>query len=502
LNVTQQPTANREARPGLWGSLEQAVEEMPAPAANLWATLEDRLDFSKGKPKRAPGVEVARHRTTQGAEYYVLHQLQARTYLKIEPQDHFLWELMDGEHSIRDLALAYFIQYKAFPFDRLVYLIGQLKARQLLTDKPHAVFGAVADHFASQTLAYRLQRFADASMQKEFSLDHAERFFNGLYRYLAWPLFTRPALVLEAIVALVGLVLFGRLLFAGAYPLASTAGSFGLGLMVLFLSQYITALFHECGHALTCTSYGRQVRKGGLLFYYGSPAWFVDTTDIWMAPKSARILVSLAGPSADMVFSGLLTVVVALLPSWGLSSVLFQIAAVGYLGVLLNLTPFLELDGYFVLMDWLEIPLLRKKSFAFLRERMLGPLLSRVRAKRAPSAAAPKAAAMVSKAATESPAPQTAREATAARWSRQERIMAIYGLLAAAWTGLSVLLTIYLWQSQLRVLIQTVLGGGDILAAVLLGGLALISAVPLILGLAVRLVLLADKALAARRKAG
>jgi len=481
----RESSAKRETKSGLWGSLEQAVEEMPAPASNLWAALEDRLDFSKSKPRRTSGVEVAKHHTAQGAEYYVLHQPQAASYLKIEPQDYFLWELMDGEHSIRDLALAYLIQYRAFPFDRLVHLIGQLKARQFLTDKPRAVFGTVADQLASHTLAYRLQRFAEASNQKEFSLQHAERFFNALYRRVAWPLFTRPALALQAAIAVVGMAIFVRLLLAGRYSITSTAGSFGLGLIVLFLSQFLTAFFHECGHGLACTSYGRQVHKGGLLLYYGAPAWFVDTTDIWMAPKSARILVSLAGPGADLVVSGALSIAVLLLPSWGLTPVLFQIAAIGYLGVLLNLTPFLELDGYYILMDWLEIPLLRKKSFSFLRERLLGPLLGRARASWGEHA--------------NGGAPGTAQP-VGSRWTRQERVMAVYGLLAAAWTGFTVLLTIYLWKNQLQFLINTVLHGGDILAAVLLGGLALIAAIPLILGLLIRLVLFADKALTARTR--
>lgn len=440
---------------GLWDSLAESIAAAPEPATNLWARLEDRLDFSRRKPRCAPQVEVAHQVAASGAEYYILRNTQANTYLKIDAQDYFLWQHLDGEHSVRDLAVAYFAAYRAFPFDRLVHLLDQLKAKRLLDERPVHVLGGITHHLDERTLAYRLQRFSETSMQKEFSLKNVDRLFATLYRRVAWPLFTRPGLLFAGLVAITGLVLFLRLLLAGTYPLVQTAGSYGLGLLVLLLASYVHIFFHECGHALTCKHYGRSILKGGMLFYYGSPAFFVDTTDIWMAPKGARITTSCAGVAADLLFAGLLIIAIALFPGIPLAAVLFQLAAMAYLGVLLNLAPFMELDGYFILMDWLEIPLLRKKSLGFVRERLVPKLL---------------------------------RERTP--FSREERIFLVYGLLTGAFTVLMMLLTIYLWQSQVGGLIETVLSGRDILSAVLVGGLAIMAGVPLISGLLIRAALL------------
>jgi putative peptide zinc metalloprotease protein len=456
------PTA---ASGGLWDTLAENVEAVPEPATNLWARLEDRLDFSRRKPRRAPQVEVVRQAGAKGDEYYILRNPQANSYLRIDAQDCFLWQHLDGEHSIRDLAVAYFAAYRAFPFDRLVHLLEQLKAKRLLEEKPVHVLGGIALRLEERTLAFRLQRFAETSMHKEFSLRNVDGIFATLYRRLAGSLFTRPGLLLSGLLAAAGLVLFVRLLLAGTYPLMQAAGSYGLGLLVLLLARYGLIFFHESGHALTCKHYGRNILKGGFLFYYGSPAFFVDTTDIWMAPKAARIATSSAGPAADLIVGGVLALVITLFPEFPLSPVLFQVAAVGYLGVLLNLAPFMELDGYFILMDWLEIPLLRKKSLAFVRERL---------------------------------APKLLRERTP--FSREERIFAIYGLLTGVFTAFTMLLTIYLWQSQVRGLIETVVSGQDILSAVLFGGLALIAGVPLILGLLVRAALLVNVGLSRLRE--
>jgi putative peptide zinc metalloprotease protein len=440
---------------GLWDSLAASIEAAPEPATNLWANLEDRLDFSRRKPRPAAQVEVVRQVGSKGDEYYILRNTQADTYLKIDAQDYFLWQRIDGEHSVRDLAVAYFAAYRAFPFDRLVQLLDQLKAKRMLEERPVQVLGGVAHRLEERTLAYRLRRFSETSMQKEFSIKNVDGLFAALYRRFAWPLFTRPGLLLFGLVAVTGLVLFVRLLLAGTYPLAQTAGSYGLGLLVLLLANYVTIFFHESGHALTCKHYGRSILKGGFLFYYGSPAFFVDTTDIWMAPKAARVATSFGGVAADLTVGGILLIAIVLFPELPLSPVLFQVAAVAYLGVLLNLAPFMELDGYFILMDWLEIPLLRKKSLSFVRQRLPGKLL---------------------------------RERTP--FNREERIFAIYGLLTGAFSVFLVLFTIYLWQSQVRGLIETVLSGRDILGAVLAGGLVILAGVPLILGLLVRAALL------------
>lgn len=466
-----EPAPNHEpvegATGGLWATLAESIEAAPEPAANLWASLEDRLDFSRRKPCRAAQVEVVRQATAKGGEHYILRSTEAGTYVKIDAQDYFIWQLLDGEHSVRDLAVAYFAAYRAFPFDRLVQLLDQLKEKRLLEERPVHVLGDIALRLQERTLAYRLQHFADTSMQKEFSLKHIDGFYAALYRRVARPLFTLPGLIVGGLLGLAGLVLFIRYLLAGVYPLFQTAGSYGLGLLVLLAANYVMVFFHESGHALTCKHFGRSVLKGGMLFYYGSPAFFIDTTDIWMAPKAARVSTSFAGPAADLMVGGLLILAITLFPGIPVAAVLFQMAAVAYLGVLTNLAPFMELDGYFILMDWLEIPLLRKKALDFVRKRL---------------------------------APKLLRERTP--FSREERIFSIYGVLTGAFTVLSVLLTINVWQIQMRGLIQTVLSGRDILSAVLVGGLALVAGIPLILGLLVRAILLVDAGLARLRALG
>lgn len=451
---------------GLWATLEQAAEREPARelSLDLWETLQERLDLSKRKPRRIAHVEVAFHQTSR-EEYYVLNNPEADTYLKLDPRDYFIWELMDGEHSIRDLAVAYFAKYGAFPLDRLVHLITQLKTNRFLEEKPVHVFGTITHYFAAQSLAYRLRQFSETFAQKEFSLKNADQFFETLYRWGGWLLFTRPAKILYGVLTVVGLAFFVWELQGGAYSLAKTAGSWGLGVLILMLLNYVMMFFHECGHGLACKSYDRRAPKAGILLYFGTIAWFVDTTDIWMEPKRSRIVVSLAGPFTTVLMAGLFSTFAALLPPLPLNSIFFKAAFMGYLGALLNMNPLLELDGYFILMDWLEIPLLRKKSFNFVKERLLTRLFKE-----------------------------------RSKFSREEKVFTIFGILAAVWTGFTLFFGVYLWQTHIVTMIQDLRSGRDLLSTLLIGGVMVVAGAPLILGLSLKLVFLASEGTARLRR--
>jgi putative peptide zinc metalloprotease protein len=459
LEIEQHPMAEVGApTPTLWARLQQRTAEESTSAVDLWAILQERLDPALKKPKGVARVEVSSHHTAQAEAYYVLNNPEANAYLKVDARDYYLWGLMDGEHSVSDLAMAYYSEFGAYPFERLPHLLAELEAKQLVVEKPVDIFEDLEERFAAHTLAYRLQRFSDRATQREFSLKNIDGFFDSLYRRGGWLLFTRPAVVLYTLAIVAGLAFFVRELLVGDLALLSTAGSFGLGLVILLLLNYVMTFFHECGHALTCKHYGRHVPKGGLMLYMGAPAFFVDTTDIWMAPKRARILTSLAGPFTTLLLGSLVTVVAGLLPSLAFSEVLFKAALIGYAGALMNVNPLLELDGYYALVDWLEIPMLRKRSLAFIREEL--------------------------------PAKLSAGWRT---FSREQRIFVVFGILAAVWTIFFVVMAAYMWDREIAKMDQELVSGRDILPILLVGGLMLLAGTNLVLGLIIKALLLAGE---------
>ena len=120
---------------------------------------------------------------------------------------------------------------------------------------------------------------------------------------------------------------------------------------------------------------GARCARGGLMLYFGMPAFFVDTSDIWRSPRRARMLVSAAGPMSDLFVGGLAALLVLLIPGDTLlNSVAYKLAFTCYIATLFNANPLLELDGYYILVDWLRLPDLRRRALEFMR----GPLWRKI----------------------------------------------------------------------------------------------------------------------------
>jgi putative peptide zinc metalloprotease protein len=405
------------------------------------------------KPKRDGRVQVANSQTEDGETVYFLHNPDAHTYVQIDSQNYFLWELMDGEHELAALAMTYYSKYNSLPFDRLDQLIPQLEANFLLEG-----ISPMPEPQPLSRSASRIKRFADNAFQREFNWHDADNFYTRLYQRLGWVFFTRPALILMGLIAATGFVCFIYLLAAGEYHMFRVNDSYGLGILVLLIASFIVLFWHESGHGLACKSFGRRIRKAGMMFYYGNPAFFIDVSDMWMAPRGHRIWVSLAGPAVNMLVGSILAIITILLPPSTAAQVLFVSAFAAYLNTISNLNPLLELDGYYVLIDLLQTKQLRKKSFEFVKK----DLLSKIRRRES--------------------------------FTREEITYSIYGLLALAFTVLTVLISIYLWKRELQLLIEHLVTGEDVLLTVLVGGLTLAAGTWLIVGLISRLVVRMDQA--------
>jgi CRP-like cAMP-binding protein len=107
------------------------------------------------------------------------------------------------------------------------------------------------------------------------------------------------------------------------------------------------------------------------MIYFGSPAFFVDGSDGLMMDRRQQILSSFAGPFAEMILASLCALTVWWFPEWFLARTLFTAAALNYYLILMNLIPLLELDGYFILADVIQVPDLRPRSLAFMRDDLV-----------------------------------------------------------------------------------------------------------------------------------
>jgi putative peptide zinc metalloprotease protein len=415
---------------------------LPRRHYNLWTWARAQVDKANYRPQSAPEI-VVRRLVEDGTTYYVLKNPTLGTYLRLSDADYALWELMDGSRTVKDLVIAYFQRYKSFAFGRVMALVDELQAGGFLTEKPVGVYQQARQQLVERDWSHRWQRLANAFVEQEFYLQDIDRYVTLVHRLGGRLFFFKPVLGLLTLLALIGIAAFVLLLNRSTYTILAPAdyslSGYVASLLSLLLINLVMIFFHEMAHALTTKHFGREVRRGGFMIYYGMPAFFVDTVDIWLEPKGRRMAVTWAGIHADLIGAGLFSLLALWIGDSAnlVGTLLFRAAFLGYFSVFINLNPLLELDGYFILSDWLGIPMLRQRSFAFIREELPAKISALFRSR-------------LRSTQVDTPAAQSEAETQAmATFSRDEIIFTVFGILAAIYTVYALWLALYFWQTRI-----------------------------------------------------
>ena len=336
----------------------------------FWQSLQAATDVNAYRPVRSNQVEVARLEAG-GEPYYVLKEPNTRSYLRLSEGDYALWWQMDGRKSLKDLLFYNLLRYKSLPVGHVQQLVENLKGGCFLADKPTYLYKQLAGKLEERAPTTRGKRLLQGFLHTEIALDGLDDFFTPFYervRWLFWPIMQ----VLLLLLILLGGIFYGRIFLLQKF---SFSGGSGWGLLIFMGVNLFVITIHELAHGLTTKHYGRELNRGGFLIYWGFPAFFVDTRDMWLTSNRARMAVAWAGPHSGLVLGGvagcLLVGLLAYYPDYKeslLATIIYQVGFIAYLTVFVNLNPLMELDGYFILMDGLEMPGLRRRAFAYWRE--------------------------------------------------------------------------------------------------------------------------------------
>jgi len=148
-------------------------------------------------------------------------------------------------------------------------------------------------------------------------------------------------------------------------------------LLILWITIALTKLFHELAHAYTAKSFGLHVPQMGVAFLIFFPCLYCNTTDAWqLANRRERMAISAAGIIAEAALAVLATYVWFFTRPGVVNSLAFYLMAVSFVStVLFNGNPLMRFDGYFILIDALNLPNLAQKSFGYLKHLFLGAAL-------------------------------------------------------------------------------------------------------------------------------
>ncbi len=126
----------------------------------------------------------------------------------------------------------------------------------------------------------------------------------------------------------------------------------------LTFAWLLLKLLHETAHGLVCKKYGGTVDEAGVMLLWGVPLPYVDVTSSWsFRGKWPRIYTAAAGLYAELLAASLAALVWSQARPGGLSFFCVHLVAIAGAGtILFNANPLMRFDGYYILMDLLEMP--------------------------------------------------------------------------------------------------------------------------------------------------
>jgi CRP-like cAMP-binding protein/Zn-dependent protease len=366
---------------GIWAACvpRPAGSAGASESAGIWAALDDQLDLGGYVPVPTPGVELRSVEGRGGQHFWVIRTPEPR-YLRLDDADRDLWTRMDGIRTVRQIALDHFLERGGFVAERLARLVRRLRQDGFLGRPPADLSQAIDTRLHAESTMGRWAHRAGSLLELDLvRFPKADRWFEGAYRYGGWLLYARPVRVLWIVVVVAGLFAWWRQVLLAEHALFQTNGSYTLGLLTLAALDILGVKIYQVAQALTMKRYGIRITSAGLHLYYGLPMLTVETSDSWMASRKARMAVSLSGPFSVLVLGGALALAAYPLDGTEMGAFLFKAAFVWLVNGVFNLLPILDLDGYFLLVDYLEMPALRHNANQFVREALLPKLRARSR---------------------------------------------------------------------------------------------------------------------------
>jgi CRP-like cAMP-binding protein/Zn-dependent protease len=370
--------AARLAEPGpavVTTALASALTREPPVRADLYVTLNESLEVANLRPRLRDGCEAKIFRLRWGNDFAMLARDDRELHYRLEVWEAELLPKMDGTRTVGDLVVERMDAGGGLDAEPVTDLVVALYGGGFLDPAPIATDELIADRLDPASPGRKkLKRFGK-TLQIEWK--GADRLVRFCYRNLLRPFFWWPVALVSGLIALAGLAAFIDVAASGRFHIGEDSAPTEAAIL-LALAFFLTFM-HELGHSVVISHYGRKVKSAGFLIYFGSPAFFVEATDSLMLEQRQRILQASAGPFTELIIAGVASLVIFASPAGPLADLLYKFALLNYIVIFLNLVPLLELDGYWILSDLIQLPDLRPHSLQFIQHDLWHKIRSRER---------------------------------------------------------------------------------------------------------------------------
>ena len=303
----------------------------------------------RSRPMQDTNISIYSRPTDDGQIMYVLKHDKEKTYFQLSPVGLFIWNLLDGKHTIEDITLAVFYEYHAFIPDAITDIIVNLSSAGLI--KANSIlFNTTSKN--QKTTKEKIICYAYRYLFIKASFNKIDEMITKTYHHFFYLFYTPFAKIVFPILTITGFIVFLYCLpTIIAIMSALTLKSSLLLLLSLYLSNLICTTLHELAHAYTTKMYGHEVHRIGFIFYWIGMLAFTDTSDMWLSTREKRSIVSAAGPYIDVILAGMAGIIAYVSSAPILVLYWWFLAFLLYMSAFKNLNHIREGDGYSILID-------------------------------------------------------------------------------------------------------------------------------------------------------
>jgi len=325
------------------------------------ATMFMNLMVDRSRPLQNPRVSVHQRNTADGQVLTILKNPDNGSYFKLSEEGAFVWQQLNGKETLQDITLNLAEQFNVFAPNVVAALISKLTKAGFISNLE------LMDEskLVSPPLWVKAMVKIKSVLEARVTFGDADAWVTRMYqRYIRY-LFTKPGQLILGLLALTGFIAFivntpNVLLFFSFKQMSL------LLIMGLIPLSTLELILHELGHAFAVKALGREVHYIGVGWYWVMPIAFTDTSDMWLSTRKHRMLVNLAGIYVDIVVAGFCSLLILVIANPYAQAMLWLFALYTYLGGFRMLSPLQEMDGYYVLMDWVEKNRLRQAAVIWL----------------------------------------------------------------------------------------------------------------------------------------
>lgn len=306
------------------------------------------------------------HSTRMDANNNRIHILinSDKKYLKLSDNAYYIWTLIDGQRNLNEIAAIYCEKTHSNPNEIICEIRNLLfKLIKLKFIKINSVL--TADKIHSKHITFQVASYLKNVFTYQYQICNINEKLDFINRRVGHIIFSITALFSYFSIAILGTIIFCYITPVYFKSLTNESHIL-LYYLIAYLIVTLTIPLHELAHAMTTKYYGRNIGSIGVGWLWIGPIAFVDTTDMWLCDKRKRIIVNIAGICLNYILGSAAAVIAYFCGTSPLGFVLLIFAFMSYLVVFFNLNPYLEFDGYYLLVDLLDCSNLRSKSIHWL----------------------------------------------------------------------------------------------------------------------------------------